>query len=436
MLSVLGIVCAIVFLSVAIYKGLNPAIAAFVGTLMIVVTGASGVTRGWNDAMGMAGGVFTMMGPLFILGGIMGLLYARSGAIKSLADFLMAPVDKINEGRGRYFAVIWVIILVRFLLGLAGISAGADIPTMTAMGVVAFRKANMPSKYIPALIMIASSIGNLIPGTPTIVNMMLEKFIPDFTTGSMMVLRLVMMLLWLLLSSMLLTYKVDKDVKAGYRYTEVEFRVPEEFGPRKPHWILSLIPLFAVFGTYNYFHLQGWQALMIGALLSAVMFGPFMVAEEGKTKFGTVISTMNTGTLALPLAFMMIMVPAMAMATSSGMQIITDFLGASGMPVTLIMIILCLIMMGFAGPSGAAVVGTLYLSIGAPAGMSGLGIALIAIWSSQVFDSLPNNPSVPLCASMMGLSVKEIYPSIFQTTVILTFVMTVAAAIIAGLGLV
>ncbi len=106
------------------------------------------------------------------------------------------------------------------------------------------------------------------------------------------------------------------------------------------------------------------------------------------------------------------------------------------MHVNLIMIILCLIMMGFAGSSGAAVVGALYMTIGAPAGMSDMGIALIAIWNSQVFDSLPNNPSVPLCAGMMGLSVKEISPSIFQTTVILTFVMTIAAAIISGLGLV
>ncbi len=289
MLSVSGILCAIVFLSIDIYKGLNPAIAGFVGTLMIVVTGASVVTQGWNAAMGMVSGVFTMMGPLFILGGVMGLLYAKSGAIKSLADFLMIPVDKMDEGKGRYFAVIWVIILARFLLGLAGISAGADIPTMTAMVVVAFRKANMPSKYTPALIMIASSIGNLIPGTPTIVNMMLEKFIPDFTTGSTMVLRLVMMLIWLLQSSMFLTYKIDKDVKAGSRFTEVAFKVPEEFGPRKSHWVLSSIPLLAVFGAYNYLHLQGWQALMIGAALSAVIFGPFIVAEDGKSKFFTVI---------------------------------------------------------------------------------------------------------------------------------------------------
>ena len=105
----------------------------------------------------------------------------------------------------------------------------------------------------------------------------------------------------------------------------------------------------------------------------------------------------------------------------------------SAFGLTLIAIILVGAMGG--AQSALVVIGTIAMATFIPNGMSVQAAGIIALWATAVLDTLPNSLGIIMQAQLTGVPMKECYPPIFKTTVLLTGAMSVLVAILAAIGL-
>ena len=149
LLSVLAIFVALAFMTLTIYKGLNPVISAFFACAIIIVMSGLPFTETITSAFQGAGGMIGNLMPTFIFGGILGVLYVSSGAAVSFINFFMQPCDKVKDPKKQLWAVLAMFMAARFIISLAGINNSAIMATMVGMNLVVARKYNIPTRFVP-----------------------------------------------------------------------------------------------------------------------------------------------------------------------------------------------------------------------------------------------------------------------------------------------
>ena len=107
--GLLGILAALVFLIVLVYKGLPPLIVAPLSAIIIAVTNGLGVTEGYTQVYMSGLGTFAINNlPIFLWGAIFGELYSISGAAKSIAN----SIAKIFKGNKDHVSPLTSILVV------------------------------------------------------------------------------------------------------------------------------------------------------------------------------------------------------------------------------------------------------------------------------------------------------------------------------------
>lgn len=433
MLAVIGIIATIVFMSYSIYKGLNPIISAIIGAFIIIFSNGMPVLSTWSTGMDTVKTVMGVLAPLFVFGGIMGIMYSESGAAVSLGKVIMIPARKIKNPVIRRMAVLFLFMILRILIGLAGIDNNAIMLTVMALAVSVFFEFDMPTKYIPAVAIIASTVANLIPGAPTMLNIMLAQFMPGFTVGGAMVVRSLLLLVYVIGVVLLLSRLIERDMKKGMKFEQGVLTIPDYENTKSPHWILSLVPIAVVFVCYNFLGVESWVSLMFGAIVSLGIFGPFIPKEEGKSKIASILHCCDKGIFIVPLILMMVILPSSIMAVAPGLTTIVNGLNSLPIPPALVFMLVATILVGFGGSAATVSVASIAVATFIPTGLTGLACGVIIIWSCM-FETLPINSAIMIQCNMVGTTMKEAYPSIFQTTVVLMFIMAMVASLLAVLG--
>jgi len=433
MLAILGIIATIVFMSYTIYKGLNPIISAIIGAFIIIFSNSMPVVDTWSTGMETVKTVMGVLAPLFVFGGIMGIMYSDSGAAVALGKVIMIPARKIKNPVFRRIAVLFLFMVLRILIGLAGIDNNAIMLTVMALAVSVFFEFNMPTKYIPAVAIIAATVSNLIPGTPTMLNIMLAEFMPGFTVGGAMVIRALLLLLYVIGAVLLLSRFMEKDIQNGMQFEQGVLTIPDYETIKTPHWIVSLIPIAVVFVCYNFFGVESWMSLMFGAIASLALFGPFIRPEEGKSKIATILHSCDKGIFIVPLILMMVVLPSSIMAVAPGLTTIVNGLNSLSIPPAFAFMLVAAILVGFGGSAATVSVASIAVATFIPAGLTGMACGIIVIWACM-FETLPINSAILIQCNMVGTTMKEAYPSIFQTTVVLMLLISIITAVLATIG--
>lgn len=436
MLAVLGIIVAIVFMSWSIYKGLNPIIAAVISAFIIMLSDGLPIQETWSSAMTGVGGMLGALAPIIIFGGVLGVLYAESGAATSLGMLLMIPARKCKNRTAQIVVVLTLFLLVRAIMGLSGIDANALMVPFAALGVAIFAEFNLPTRYIVCLSIVGSSIANVLPAAPNLYNTLMESCIEGYSASEAMVLRMGLVLLFIALVVLILTRNILTDLKHGIAFTEGPLAAADLSSDiKRPHWITTFIPILVIFITYNFCGFESWSSLLLGTVVAAALFGPYLPRQEGKSRFSVFLRTIDRGTMIIPLQLMTVMLASQVMALSSGLTTITDGLLSTILPAGIVLLIISILLMGFGGSAASVTIGSLCTSTFIPLGLSPLACGVIAIWSSTVFDTLPNNTGIILTCDMVGSNMKEAYPCIFKTTVLLTAGLSLLVTLLAMVGL-
>lgn len=437
-IGVIGIILAIVCINVFIYKGLNPVLSGFICAILIVVT--SGLN--FNDTMttslsfiGMMCGNFL---PIFVFGGIMGMLYNASNATKSLGRLIMKPFANAENPHVKRIGTLGMLLLIRVIIGLAGLDNLAIMPLMVVLVTAVFAGCDLPRKHVNCLLIIAGTIGTLVPGVPHEYVVILQGVLTDFNNSGNLVIRWILLIIFIVAAVLIMDRIMEKDAQKGIHFEAGPLEVPDMEGDEKaPHWILTFIPVIVVYLTYNFCGLNAWQSMLAGVVACLILFSPFIQKMEGKGKLSSIVEQCNRGTFTVPLTMVGCMMISNVMAQSPSFDWLCETFSAMPIPSAFGLTLIAIILVGAMGGAQSAlvVIGTVALATFIPKGMSVQAAGIIALWATAVLDTLPNSLGIIMQSELTGVPMKECYPSIFKTTVMLTCAMSILVAIVAAIGL-
>lgn len=435
-LGVIGIIVALILVNVLVYKGLNAVVTAFLVSFLLIITSGLPFQETWNTAMSDMGYLCEVYGPLFLFGSIMGIMYSNSGAAVSMMRLFMKPFQNAKNPSVKRMGSLLMFMLLRVVIGFSGLDSMAIMVTMVSITVALFAACDLPRRYVCCVLMIAGTIGMLVPAAPTVFNVLLVELMPGYSASGALVLRLILLAAFIVGSVLILNVFISRDMANGGHFDPGPLELPDFESMKMPPWILTFIPIVSVFVFYNLVGLEAWTSLLIGCLLSVILFVPYLPKEEGRTRLGTLVSSLDMGVNLAPVTLIFAMMPALILPQLPAFEVLTNFFVSMPIPAALAFLVLCIILVAAAADSALILMATVAVSTFIPAGLSVMGCGVIIIMASCVLDTLPNNFGLIMQCQLSGISVKEAYAPIFQTTVVLTFVLAVVAAVCAMVGIV
>ena len=433
--TVLGVIIGLAFLVISIYKGLNPPLASLIAAFIVIATSGQPFQEAFDTTITTVGSVIASIGPAIVIGNMMGMVYSASGVCLSMGKFFTLPCRNIKNPLLQKVMAVTLFMLARIIIGLSGIDGTSLTVATIALALAIFAEYDISARYIPAIGAIVICIGNMMPGIPGVYNLLAVECFEGFTSSSAMLPRLLILIIYFVLSVVVFAALIKKDVANEVHFVpSTKVTTPDVNDMKLPPWWMGLIPIVLIFVTYNFCGLESWSSLALGLAASVLLFGPYIPKEEGKSRFWSVINQLNVGSNVFPLQWLFIMLPTMAMSTTGGLDIISNGLSAIGMPALLTLVVLSLVVMGFGGSQCMPVIAGM-MPMMAAAGLSTVGVAMIALWGSTVFDTLPNSAGVIISSDLVDMPMSKSYPVTFYTTVLLTFGITLLVTVFAVMGI-
>ena len=430
----IALIVSLLLIAFLIYKGLSPIYSVVIGCSLMIFTNGMDYVETFSSALGTWGSA--LMPAIFVtlFGAAMGVLYSKAGAIDSIANLLMKPLDYIKTDSRRVLYAILAFIVFRVILSLAGLVNDAVIVTMFAIGAVIFRKVDIDRRHLNAILVIAGTIGVIMPGAPTQTNVMFSLFLENYSPTAYFFPRLILMIIYIILVLVIMLHYVKKDRAAGRHFEQGNMMIDEYKGKLPPVW-LCFIPIVIIIITYSFLNMEAWVCITFGLLASMVCLYKYVPLQEGKSRFASLIDISNKGLLLIPIQFMLMVLPTMVMMLSPAFDWGVNALANSGISPYISFMLLAVILVAFSGsgaiPSicGVAVAGFIGSS------MSMYACVIITTWACTVFDSLPTNASIVIQSELCDVPMKKAYPTIFTTTIVATAIVLIIATILSAAGI-
>lgn len=439
-ISTIGALIGCVFLTWAIYKGLNMPITSIIVAIFIAITSGVNVQTAWESAMESAViPQITNITGVYLFGGILGYLYSESGAASRMALTLFKPFSSIKSRVWKQSCYFLAFFILRFLLGLAGLDPMAAMITLIAISVTMFHELDVPRKYVNVMLTLAGTVTALMPWVPQMYNIIIPIFIPGFTASSLAGIRILWIVVIIITSIVWMNLLIARDRKKGFAFEMghmQQFKIDEE--SPKPNFFISLIPLAVILILYNFFGFSAWLATACGVVVAAFLFYRFLdLKQEGRSPFGVFIDKVNRNSLIVPLYMVLSGLVGGVITLTPCYDVILawadSFAASMPLPIGFGIIAMLLILMG---NSALFVIAQIANAVFIPAGMTAGMAGVVLMMSNTVFDSLPNAPGIIMQAELTDSPLRVSYPPIFKLTVILTAVIMMFFCLLLSIGLV
>ncbi|MCV6615146.1 MAG: GntP family permease, partial [Cellvibrionaceae bacterium] len=268
MLSMIGLIFALTLLIVLTIRGMNLLIAAPLCALIVAVssglamfppptdkTAVSYVTSYMNGFSGFVAAWFFM----FLLGSLFGKLMEDSGSADSIAQWITGHIGTHNAALA--------VVLACAVLTYGGVSVFVVAFAAYPMAVSLFRQANLPRRFIPAVMAFGSVTFTMTSaGSPEI-----QNWIPIEHLGTspyaawevsavVAVVMAAMGFLWL-------HFMLKKAIAAGECFIARDEDKEPSDKPLPPP-LLAMIPILAVLGVTFFSHEAYGKYALIVALLA------------------------------------------------------------------------------------------------------------------------------------------------------------------------
>ncbi len=366
--------------------------------------------------------------PVFMLSAVFGKLMEDTGMAKSVAL-------KLSRLMGEKRAILGVLLSCA-VLTYGGISLFVVVFAVYPLAITLFREANISRKLLPATVALGAFTFTMtaLPGTPQIQNLIP---IPYFKTDAMAapIMGIVAALIMGVLGYYYLIWRQKQMAAKGEVFTEPKDQPMAVSDEKVPNVILSLLPLLTVVLTLNLLDWHIIMALIAGILLILVlnykMLKSFVkTINAGAT--GSVTAIINTSA-AVGFGTVVQAVP--------GFEKLTKMLmGVPGSPLISESIAVNLL----AGATGSAsggmgialeALGQKYYELSQTSGIAPEAFHRIASLSSGGLDVLPHNGAVLTLLTITGMTHKNSYRDIAVVAIIIPIIATIAAIILAAMGI-
>lgn len=424
-IGLIGIIAALVSLTVAVYKGWSILYSSIISVIIIALTNRLNLydvlsVNFVSSFTSYAASYFI----LFCEGAMLGKLYDASGAAWKIGKTV---VDKC----GTKFALIGYMA-VAAILEYGGISTFVICFVLLPLAKPIFRQTKTPWYLWPA-ITIVPIIG---PELMTPGGLQSHNIIPTKILGTPLtaapVMGIVFTAVYFAVCGLYLVWELKRAQKVEWKRNSlppVDESETEGVRENVPRMIASVIPILAGILLINFAHLQPIYGLGISVILCIILFARHI--EKGK-----LVPVLNEGFAngVMPLIMVTVVVGiAQVVSQTDAFSVIKDqlltFTSTSKVATAFSVVGITNIMALICGSASGAIAMTLEMFSKAwiAAGLSPEWIHRIVVTASGGFDTVPWNSFVVLILSMGKLNHKQSYMPIF-------WVSLVAPILIALLG--
>ena len=432
-MGVIGCILGFLIVIYLVYKDWSVYIATFIGMCVVVLlTGSSFMTAVTETYVG---GVFTAIKGFFFMlmfGCVQSSLYRESGAAYSIADTVMNWLLRENTGNTRKNLIgMSILLVIGFLLSMGGIIAGVVIVLMYPIALVVFERCDIPKRFILGILGAASYTFTLsIPGSPQVTNVAPMTVlgtgasvapIPGIVGG---VVEVAVILI-------LLNLFINRARRRGDHFERHPLDPHMEPNTAHPNFAVSLLPMIFLYVLFNFAGLHIVPCLVLGSLLSIALFWKYLKNKDLKkllcdATVDSIPMTLNVGAIC---GFAAIITNADAFQT-----MLNAITGLDASPIIICAVVVAIMCMLTGGSSTGQLVA---LPMIAPklleTGLSVSAIHRIAVFAATTLDSMPYCGSILMLLPMCHMKLKEIYPSMFVTTVVATTCGTAAVCLTCAL---
>ncbi|MDL2228801.1 hypothetical protein LJC14_00960 [Treponema sp. OttesenSCG-928-L16] len=434
-ISLIGIFVALAVMVIGCMRSVNLVILAPICALIVTISGGIGIVEGYGVNYMTSMGNFVLSNyPVFLTGALFSKFLDLSGLTESIAITLVKRLGKDN--------IVLAMIICNVVLAVAGVNTFVIIFTMFPIALAMFKEADLPRKLIPACILGPTVVAVMLPGMPTLNNIIPMNAVnallgtSEVTPLAAPVIGFIGFLGMFVLTMLYLNNAAKKARRNGEHFTAQEgdekiLNINLDAADQvSPLWIL--LPLAFIIITLNVFRWPAYGSLAGASVIIIICFfkklkGQFNNAFSESVKNSSIVIT--TAALA-GFGAVVRLVPGFQMVVSG----LTSL--SLGNPYLFTIFAVAII----AGVTGSAyggmqiaieAVGRQILAMGAAPQV----VSRLVTMSALSLDSLPHNGAVVLTLNYCGVSHRDGYKYLGMTTVVFPFLVSIIGVILGSLGI-
>jgi len=430
-LSVVGILVSLAVIVVLALRGVGIMLIAPLAVVIVSLFSDMGVLD-------------TLMGPymkgfinyagkfylVFLFASVFGKYMDDSGAAKSIAASILKVV-----GHEKPLYVLLSVAVITLCLTLGGVSLFVVIFAVMPIARPLFKQMNIPwHLFMAAFIFGIGSISmTMMPGTPSILNIMPMKYLGTTATAAP-VLGIAASIFVAVFNVWYMKSQLKKCAAKGEGYeltggSGAAASVTAAPEAQLPSFWISIIPSIVLIAALNVFKIDIVWSLVIGCVAAAILFFKYVKNP---------LATMNAGAVntALPVINTCADVGyGMAVAASAGFKLISDFLlSIPGNPV-ISLSLATFLMTGITGSASGGLGIVLETLVGkyVAMGINPDFIHRAVTIAAGTFDALPHNGVIITTLAVAGLTHKQAYRHVWWGHCIAAFLSMI---IVIALGMI
>ena len=437
-IGLLGIFVAFFVVIFFTYKGFHLAYVVMVACLIVLVTNSMPIMQTFNETiMPAVGTQAATLLPLYLFGAIFGKMFIDSGAAHSLSRFLLNLLGRNATAQAKRMIGFTCVIIMNVIFNYVGVDPFASLFTMIGIATGIMVEADIPRKYMPVMLVLGSTLGNVMPGSLAAPNIMAQGILGAETVSSWSgwVGGFLFIVFVFITSFFYINKMMKKDVAGGMKFEYGPLEPPATDESHLPPVILTIIPLVVIPVTYNlFFSTTAWLSMAVGCVVGILCYGVYIPKTNGTSRVMTVVNSLNDGvTIAgIPAIILLNYTLGYAIEAAPSFEIIQNtFINMPG-PALLALSLMAILLLGAA----ASAAGMLIAAVAAAntfipvLGVDPDAAFRILLLSTTVLDSLPFAGAIVAMMSITGIKYKEGYPPIAMTTVLFTFLGNIIVAVL------
>jgi len=432
-MGVLGCILGFLVVIYLTYKDWSVYLATFLGVCVVVLLNRLDFVTALTDTY--VAGVYTAIKSFFFLmvfGCLQSYLYRESGAAFCIADSIMKKLIRDDaSGTKKNLIGMAIILVIGTILNLGGIIAGVAIVLMYPIALAVFERCDIPKKFILGVLGAGCYTFTLtLPGSPQVTNVAAMTVLKT-SAGVAMVPGLVGAVVEIIVILVLMNIMINRARKDGAHFVRHELDPATDPNMDKPSFLISVIPMSILFLTFNAFNLNIVVCLIFTCLLSIALFWKQLKNKDLKQ----VLSQAAADSIPMTMTVGGICGFAGVITSTDAFQTMLNAIVSINLSSILICWVVVALMCMLTGGSSTGQL--IALPQIAPKlldmGLNVNTIHRVSVFAATTLDSMPYCGSILMLLPMCHMKLREIYPSMFITTVVATTCGTAAVVLMCTL---
>lgn len=432
-MGTLGIIIAILVIIFMSMKGFSIVFIAPVASIIVIITNGMNFFPSLigTEASFMTGltGFIVNFFAIFLLGAILAQYIEKSGAAQAIAQKVLSIT-----GTQKPFSVLVAVFLISAILTYGGISLFVVLFVVIPLAKPLFQQLNIAWNLIviPVFLGIGTFTMTMLPGTPSIQNVVPTKYLGTQLTAAPLIgivatIVAVGVGLWYMRSALNKSLKNKEVFKLDEKANDKQIELKE----KTPSFFLSILPilvLIVIIFAGSAMKVENIVLIGLGAavIISAILFHKYIPSHKEAVSLGANGAVMPIFFTSASVAF------GVVITLAPGFQAISDFiLGIPGNP----LISLSIASMALGGITGSAS-GALGIAMEAfsssylAMGVNPEAMHRISAIASAVLTDLPHSGAILSLFALTGLTHKNGFKYAFIIMTVPNLLALIAALLL------